>query len=208
MNKNYFIVAGVFVALGIFLAFTSVKTGITTETSPDLLHRAIIENTRYLTVEEVTHSLVTKDPSMVLIDLRTVAEFEKFSLPGAINIPFDSLLSASNQDYLSQNVNKSVFYGNGTSMADAAWIICKRKGYTNNFVMQGGLNLWVEQILQPDLSNEVFDKKRLELIQFRTAASQHFLGGSNTVSGGSEKSDAPKGPTVKTKKKEVSGGCG
>ena len=207
MDKKYLIPAAILVLLGILLAFSEVKYDIKEETPPQILHFNITEQTRYVKVEEVAHKLIVKDPLLMLIDVRSAKEFAKFSLPGAINIPLDSLLLPSNQDYLGQDIYDAVLYSNGTLAADQAWIICKRIGYTNNYVMRGGLNAWVEDILKPQTVVGVFDNDQDDLYQLRKGASQYFGGGSGSGES-DDNASKPKKKVKKRKKKGVEGGCG
>jgi rhodanese-related sulfurtransferase len=208
MDKKYILPVSVLVLLGVLLAFSSIKTNIKEEISPDVLHKNIVEQTRYISVEKVAKMLVEKDPSIILIDVRPVKEFEKFSLPDAISIPLDSILLPAYQDYLGQDVYNAILYSNGTLAADQAWILCKRQGYTNNLVMRGGLNAWVENVLRPTYSDEFYDKEDEALYEFRKGLSMYFGGGSaidqNSKSG---KSKHKKG-VKKRRKKGVEGGCG
>ena len=72
--------------------------------------------TQYITPDAVADMIIKKDPSLQLIDVRSQDEFEKFSLPGAINIPFNDLLSDQYTDILNQDVKMNIFYSNGTLM--------------------------------------------------------------------------------------------
>ena len=56
--------------------------------------------TQYITPDVVADMIIKKDPSLRLIDVRSQDEFEKFSLPGAINIPATDLLSDQYADIL------------------------------------------------------------------------------------------------------------
>jgi predicted sulfurtransferase len=49
--------------------------------------------TQYVAPETVADMIVKKDPTFRLIDVRSQDDFEKFSLPGAINVPIVSDLS-------------------------------------------------------------------------------------------------------------------
>ena len=206
MDKKYLIPVLSLLLLGVILAFSEVKYDIKEETSPQALHFDITEHTRYVSVEDVAQKLIDKDPLLMLIDVRPAKEFNKFSLPGAVNIPLDSLLLPANQDYLGQELYDAVLYSNGTLSADQAWILCKRIGYTNNYVMQGGLNAWVEDILKPQPEEGVYDNVSDDLYQQRKGASLFFGGGSADVSSGDVAK--PKKKVAKRKKKGVEGGCG
>lgn len=43
--------------------------------------------TQFVPAETVADMIVQKDPTLQLIDVRSKDEFEKFSLPGSVNIP-------------------------------------------------------------------------------------------------------------------------
>ena len=105
--------------------------------------------TQYVTPETVADMIIKKDPSFQLIDVRSQDEFEKFSLPGAINIPVTDLLSDKYTDILNQDVKMNIFYSNGTITANEAWMVTRQLGYKNNFVLEGGLNYWFDAILNP-----------------------------------------------------------
>src|SRR5450759_14600 len=72
-------------------------------------------NTRsqYVTPDAVADMIIKKNPSLRLIDVRSQDEFEKFSLPGAINIPVTDLLSDKYADILNQDIKLNIFYSNG-----------------------------------------------------------------------------------------------
>ncbi len=207
MNGKNIFGAMVLIFVSLFLAFTSVKTDSTNEITPDLLNKSIIQQTRYLTPEDVAGMIISDDPSLQLIDVRTKKFYNKFSLKGAMNIPIADILNEDNLLYLDQDVYKTVLFSNGTSDADAAWILVTRLGYENVYVMKGGLNQWVENILQPSEHSVVWDRVDDQMYQYRKGASQYF-GGKDVDDIESEISKKPKKAPKKRKKKEVEGGCG
>jgi rhodanese-related sulfurtransferase len=162
------------------------------QTQPELLLTAIDDPSRFLTTDDITDRLVKKDPALMLIDIRPAVQFNAFSIPGALNIPIDSLLSASAQEMLNQNGMDKVFYSNADVTSDQAWIICKRLGMQRIYVMQGGVNKWFNTIVKAEKPAESAPGKAFDLYQFRIAARQHFFGNS-------EMAAAPKGETNKEK---------
>ncbi len=205
-GKNLFGVV-VLVILGLFIAFTTVKTSETNEISPDLLNKKIIQQTRYFTPEEVAGMIISGDPSLQLIDVRSEIFYNKFTLKGAINIPIADFLKQENLDYLDQDVYKTVLFSNGTSDADVAWILATRLGYENVYVMKGGLNSWVENILQPNDKSVIWDRIDDEMYQYRRGASEYF-GGKTIEADDGGSAPKTKKKVVRRKKKEVEGGCG
>jgi len=207
MKKKYIIGIIVFIVLGTVVAFTGVNKREYNETSPDHLFLDLIESTRYFTVEEVAQKIISQDPSIQLIDVRDSISYHKFTLSGAINMPLEDILNPKNKLYLDQNVYKTIFFSNGSSDADVAWMMCNRLGYKNTYVMLGGLNTWVEHILQPENHNVIWDKVDDQMYQYRKGASIYFGGEAIDVDNASEKMK-PKKPIIRRKKKEVAGGCG
>jgi rhodanese-related sulfurtransferase len=132
--------------------------------------------TQYVAPETVADMIVKKDPSFRLIDVRNQDEFEKFSLPGAINIPVSDLLSDKYTDILNQDVKMNIFYSNGTIIANEAWMVTRQLGYKNNFVLEGGLNYWFDAILNPQKPASTSPDEEFAKYDYRLSAGK-ALGG-------------------------------
>ena len=175
--------------------------------SPKKLLYKLNQHQRYISTDNVAKAIMSQDPSVLLVDVRPATEYKKFALQGAINIPVDSILSDSYKDYVNQDVYKTVFYSNGSSLADRAWLICTGLGYKNNFVMKGGLNEWIKTIIRPQKPAEYKTSEAFDLYEFRLGASRFFGkagGGAAASSAGAP--PAPK-PIAHKKKKAAAGGC-
>jgi rhodanese-related sulfurtransferase len=207
MKKKHIIGVAVFLFLGAYIAFTGVKEYTMEETKPDKLFLDLIETTRYYSVEKVAELIISQDPSIQLIDVRPEEYYKKFSLNGAINIPIQDFLKPENLAYLDQNVYKTILISNGSSDADIAWMMATRMGYENVYVMLGGLNRWVEDILQPKDKSIIWDKVNDQLYQYRKGASIYF-GGEAVGEDEAAERTKPKKQIIRRKKKEVEGGCG
>ncbi len=176
----------------------------------ELLHELNKEG-RYITTDEVARMIMEKDPSLILVDVRSPEEYDLFTIDGAINIPVDSILSPSNMVYLDQDAYTTVLFSTGNSLADQAWLTLESYGYEGNRVMKGGLNQWYQTILnpKPPSSTEITREAEKQYL-FRKAAQIYFTG--IQVSGGTKAQAAKSKPVVqpvkKRKKKPVSGGCG
>ena len=202
MRKIFFAV--LLVVTTLVLSFSNVKHADRQIDAEELL-LTVNRSQNYYSVDKVAEGIISKDPLLMLIDIRTEEEFNKFSLPGAINIPLKNLLNPENKDYLDQEVYNVVLYSDATTDASVAFMMCKREQYKNIYIMRGGLNEWVEKILRPT-PPESFDVVELEKYEFRKGAKAYFLGADTS----SEESAAKpkKKMVVKRKKKAVSGGCG
>ena len=163
-------------------------------------HKVTIQG-RYVTTDEVAKMIMEKDSTLLLIDVRSPKEYEKFTLEGAINIPFEQIMEDDNKEYLDQNVYTTILFSNGSSLADQVWLTLRSYDYKGNKVLRGGLNQWYKTIINPQEPAE--DKLTFESQQaylFRKRAQAYFTGASGSA--------VSSKPIVKRKKKVVSGGCG
>jgi rhodanese-related sulfurtransferase len=168
----------------------------------------VTTRTQYVAPDAVADMIIRKDPTLRLIDVRSQDEFDKFSLPGAVNIPVTDLLSEAYTEVLNQDLKMNIFYSNGTLTANEAWMITRQLGYTNNFVLEGGLNYWFEAILNPQKPASTSSDEEFARYDFRKSAGQ-ALGGGGVVQTSLEQSTATVKPVVKSvpKKKKAAGGC-
>ena len=165
---------------------------------------------RYITTDEVAKMIMEKDPSLLLIDIRSPKEYKKFTLDGAMNIPFDKIMDDDNKDYFDQDVYTTVLFSNGSSLADQAWLRLRSYDYKGNKVMKGGLNQWYQTIINPQKpADDVLTAQAEKAYLFRKGAQVYFTGATPVSSSATSAKPKPSGkPIVKRKKKEVSGGCG
>jgi sulfur-carrier protein adenylyltransferase/sulfurtransferase len=166
--------------------------------------------TQFVSPDEVADKIIQKDPSIQLIDVRNPREFDMFSLPGAINIPLQDILSENNFDLLNQGTKMNILYSNGSTEANEAWLLTRQLGYQNNYVLQGGLNYWMETILNPLKPGSVISNDEIARYDFRKAASMALGGGdvSSIAPSATPAAGAPKPGVVPVKKKKkASGGC-
>jgi rhodanese-related sulfurtransferase len=177
-------------------------------TADELLSEVNSRN-QYLAPDVVADMIIKKDPSLRLIDVRSQEEYEKFSLPGAINIPIANLLSPDYTDILNQDTKMNVFYSNGTLTANEAWMITRQLGYNNNYVLEGGLNYWLENILNPKQPSSTSPDEEFAKYDFRKSAGQALGGGGLSVQASDNQAEAAAKPAVKpaAKKKKAAGGC-
>ncbi len=206
-NLNPRVLLALFIIpLGMILAFVPANTTHPYKLSPEDLLEHVNSGMQYFTPDEVAHMVVTKDPSLVLIDVRAETEYEKFHLPGAINIPLSSLLDDQWTDYVNQDLRYNVFYSNGTVNANQAWMLTRQLGYTNNYVLQGGLNYWVETIMNPEKPASTSPNEEIAKYDFRKGAGQALGGGAMIESSDQVAPELPK-IAPRPKKKRAEGGC-
>ncbi len=205
MKKTSLFIFALLLLGGLWSAFLpNVKTHVERVPNKDLI-TLVNYKARYVSVDDIARALMNQDKMLLLVDVRMPEQYKQFSLPGAINMPIDSLLNETNQQLLSgSDVYNIVFFSNGTSLADKAWLIATAAGFKNLHVLKGGLNAWFNDLLQPKRPADWAKQAEFQKYEFRRAAARFFTG----ATGGEESSSQPKVKVqVPVKKKQVGGGC-
>lgn len=203
--KARFILSIVLVCLGLIAAVLPQKQNSSMELDAKQLLNEIQLETYIISIDEMANAMINNDPEYQLIDVRSKEEYEKFSLPGAMNIPFDNLFDDEWAPYIDQVARKNVFYCNGTTLASEVWMLTRQKGFQNNYILRGGLNNWFATIIEPDEPLSTNDEDAIFQYQARLGAKQFFTG-AGAADNSSNKKKAKK-PVPRRKKKMVAGGC-
>jgi len=204
MNKTYLILASLLILLGVGLVIAGGGDN-KKEIPPDQLLREVSDDTRYITTDQLADRLIKKDPTVQLVDVRTAADFNSFSLPGAVNVSPEKLFSDEAKAVFEQPGKDFIFYANDDVLADHVWQIARRTGISRLYVLKNGLNCWVETILQPTPPLPTEPQEAFDLYQARVGASQFFKGSDVPLA-----TEAPKQKlevTRKAKKAKAEGGC-
>jgi len=205
--KARLILAAILIPLGLIIAAVPENTTKPYKLTAEQLLEEVKEGTQFIHPDEVAHMLVSKDPTLQIIDVRSADEFDKFSLPNSINIPLSDILNPEYEEYINQDVKLNVFYSNGTTDANQSWMITRQLGYENNYVLQGGLNYWAETIMNPETPAETDPNEEIAKYNFRKGAGI-ALGGTPLEATTTVPVKSSKPPIKKRKtKKTVQGGC-
>ncbi len=175
MNKKYIFLASIMFLLAFGTLFIR-ETNKPEEITPDQLLWNIVRPTRYVTTDQVAKMIIQGDPSLEMIDVRDEDEYKNFTLPGSVNIPLDSLLTKNNLLYFGVPGIKVVFVSNDDIAADQAWVLTKRLGFKDTYVMKGGLNRWMETIIKPERPSETEPATAFATYSFRQGAKMYFTG--------------------------------
>ena len=207
MKARHYI-AIIFITLGLIMAAIPQNTTHPFKLSPDALLEQVNSGIQYFSPDEIADMIINEDPSFLLIDVRGQDEYEKFHLPGAVNIPLSEFLSDEWSLYLNQDLRLNIFYSNSTVNANQAWMLTIQLGYQNNYVLQGGLNYWVETIMNPESPDATSPNEEIAKYDFRKGAGMALGGGGAVSLSGSEQS-APALPKIapRPQKKRTQGGC-
>jgi len=204
MRRSYIIVAIAFILLGAGVFLLPERAHIN-EIKPETLLRELNSNERFWSTDLIAEKLINKDPNLLLIDVRDFDQYYEYSLPPAMNIPLETILDSAWIDYFDQDDYDVVLFANADIYADQAWLLLRRQGYQNIYIMKGGLNCWAETILQPSRPAESAPSEAFELYDFRRGASIYFGGSSVELSQGTKQETII--VTPRKKKNVVEGGC-
>lgn len=162
------------IGIGIILAVLpynghSSLTGRTNEVALEVFN----ENA-FLSVDKVAQMIVNEDSSLRLIDLRPAEQFNAFSLPGAVNLPYEKFISADPSEILGPGNIKNVIYSNGDTQSSYALVIAKGMKHQNVFVMKGGMNEWFSTIMNSRFTGGRISPAENAIFETRTRASRLF----------------------------------
>jgi rhodanese-related sulfurtransferase len=204
MSKRYIVLT--IILLGAAFGLTLLpEHGPKSPMTPEEMLLKASDQSRYLSTHFIAKRLIERDPSLFVIDVRMLDEFEKYNIPGSYNIPLEEILSEEWEAYIDQEGMDIVFYSTSDVFADQAWMLSTQKGYKHLYVMQGGLNEWFRTIIQPVAPDETAPTEAFELYSFERAACIYFGGAS---AGAATAPAAKKKVTVRKKEKKVAeGGC-
>jgi thiosulfate/3-mercaptopyruvate sulfurtransferase len=111
---------------------------------------AIESGADHIHPNELAERLLADPSSVLLVDVRPLAEFETFHLPGAFNLDVSELLGARGEELLAAHAGELVVLcSNGMTHPAQAWVELARRGYTDVRVLEDGLDGFVRDVLTP-----------------------------------------------------------
>jgi rhodanese-related sulfurtransferase len=201
------ILGAIIIPLGLIIAAVPENTTKQFKLTAGQLLEEVKSGTQYMQPTEVADMLISKDPTLQLIDVRNADEFEKFSLPNSINIPLVDILNPEWEYYINQDVKLNVFYSNSSNDANQAWMLTRQLGYKNNYVLQGGVNYWAETIMNPEAPATTSPNEEIAKYNLQKGAGMALGGAAETT----QTAPVVSGPQPliqkREKKKKVQGGC-
>jgi rhodanese-related sulfurtransferase len=160
--------------LGIILAFLPLSGRYSLHEKPVALLESVLADGSFFTVDQVARFVVTEDSTVQLLDLRSPGEFRNFAIPGAINIPYSSMLSQDLESYLNRGNIRNVFYANGDYISGYALVIARGLGYGECYTMKGGLNEWYGVVMHSRFTGDKITARENALFETRARAKKLF----------------------------------
>jgi thiosulfate/3-mercaptopyruvate sulfurtransferase len=127
------------------------------------LFASIEQGNDHIEPEELADWLMAKHEDLVVVDIRPLAEYDKFHLRGAINVPLSDLASQL-KPY--RNQGTIVLYSTGMTHPAQARDGLTRLGFQNVYMLTDGLAGFVERCLKPvSLRNEPLPPESVARVQ-------------------------------------------
>ena len=192
----------VLIIIGLILAFSPINQGMRTNESASEIAKQIADKEDHISAEELGQMIIDGDPNFIVIDIRSVEEYNNFHIEPSINIPLESLLTQETLENLSKE-KLIILYSNGGTHAAQAWVLLQQQGFKNSAVLLGGLNYWVDVYTNPEPPTGHYADHDLFRYQFLKSAGPKLLGNSQSIETKSEvKEPAKLKPRSKAKKKK------
>lgn len=138
----------------------------------------------HVAVTQLADWLVQGQNDFLVVDVRDVADYAAYHIPGAINVPLASLST----DLAPRN-ERIIFYSDGGIHAAQAWLLLRSLGYAHAYMLFGGLEEWKDTILFPA---QVAHPTPAQEIDFaRRVAVARFFGGTPRTGVAAASGDAP-----------------
>lgn len=134
--------------------------------------------------------LIEGRTDFLLVDLRDPADFAKYHIPSAINVPLATLAA----DFAPRS-ERVILYGNAAMHAAQAWLLLRAAGFPAVYLLPGGLEAWKDEVLYP--SAPAADATARDQVDFarRAAVARHF-GGTPQVNGSVRQPTVPELPKL------------
>lgn len=163
------------------------------------------EGNAMVSAQKVVYDIMHGNKQVVLVDMRSPEQYQRFSLPGAINIQPAEILGRSYRDFFRNDPRQKVFLSDGSALAAQGWHMARRAGFDNVYFLEGGLNGVFEMVFtdraEEDYNNYMYSFSK----RFANEARQFFS------EGGAKEEQSPRQVPVQTiieiKTPTVAGGC-
>jgi len=139
----------------------------------------------HVTVEDLADRIIRGENTYTLLDVRDAKSYQRYHIPTARNVPV-----AEWEAGLIPRNEPIIIYSDGGIHAAQVWFLMQAQGYPSVYVLLGGLDAWIDEILYPTesagtVSGHVADFER------RTEVSRFFGGSPRTGTEGSLQEATP-----------------
>lgn len=132
---------------------------------------------KYISVLELAERIKNRD-NFLLVDLRSLADYNQFSIPTSKNIPIKEL-----SDFNPETKVQPIVYSETDSLSSRAFFILKDKKFENTLILKGGIQDWYNRLLYPRMPKTIPEEDQ-DLADRVKSLSTYFGGRSQFVDEG------------------------
>ena len=129
-------------------------------------------NLKETTLDELAFRIIDEENNLQIIDVRSLEEYKKFSLPKSQSISIKDLFGKDAKKILTLNRKMNVFLANDELTERKAAVIAEKLGYEGISVLKGGLDTFKKEILNFKKPDEIKSRWEEDGIRFRLKASK------------------------------------
>jgi len=129
-------------------------------------------NLKETTSDELAFRIIDDENNLQIIDVRSLEEYKKFSLPKSQSISIKDLFGKDAKKILTVNRKMNVFLADDELMERKAAVIADKLGYEGISVLKGGLDAFKKEILNFKKPAEIKTRWEEDEIRFRLKASK------------------------------------
>ena len=129
-------------------------------------------NLKETTSDELAFRIIDDENNLQIIDVRSLEDYKKFSLPKSQSISIKDLFGKDAKKILTLNRKMNVFLANDELTERKAAVIAEKLGYEGISVLKGGLDTFKKEILNFKKPDEIKSRWEEDGIRFRLKASK------------------------------------
>lgn len=153
------------------------------EKNEQVMMSEILHKSHSMSADELAYLMINNPKVLQIIDVRSEEEYAEFHFPGSIRIPPVDINYRDNRQLYKETDKKTVLVSNGGGDAACAAMVLIRKNHHGIYILDGGLNGFVETIFENNTPQSgATDMADISKYRFRKKAAAIFKG---------EKTDLP-----------------
>jgi rhodanese-related sulfurtransferase len=186
------------------LASLRLKRDFRFERSAEEMHAQLVQEDHYLHPHDAKQVMQTEHAEYVFVDIRDPNAFADYHLPGAVNIPMQTVLGGENLRFF-QEPGTKVLVDDNSIDSNQIWLLLSQYGIEDLLVLEGGLDYWklhVKQGMEAPGKDQYNDEKPKfdydELVRDGAVENAGSQGSADAM---------PLLPVQRGARKSVQGGC-
>ncbi len=169
LRKQYALFTGIAVVVGFALLFTPDRKTAILDRASDAGYLSV-QKVQMMTSDELAYRLLDEDPALQVIDVRSAEQYDKMTLPRAVNCAPGNLFNKEWNDMLTARNKRRVFIADSELDERKADAVAQALGIENTFVLQGGLAEFASTILRYQSPVSITDDQTADTDRFRLRA--------------------------------------